>query len=204
MQASWLDPVRFSEHVLERGRMHPVRPEASASESTRTGGSAGVAISRNGSATRFALRSSSRLGKCAGMRSGARAMGTKWAHSSDSRDSASCNYLEGMVGRDGIEPPTPGFSGQGARVAEVLARPYRARATPSRHRAPECARIGPSGPEMGTFWEHRRGASHARPVGPDDPARGRLARRDLLVVDESRPSRSGMPVNKAPDAFDSA
>ena len=27
------------------------------------------------------------------------------------RNSAACNYLEGMVGRGGIEPPTPGFSG---------------------------------------------------------------------------------------------
>src|SRR5262245_24849152 len=79
-------------------------------------------------------------------------------------DSASCNYLEGMVGRDGIEPPTPGFSGLGPAVAEVCVKPDRARANPLRCGALECAGIGPSGLEMGTIWAHLS-SMPARPRG---------------------------------------
>src|SRR5262245_45626332 len=41
----------------------------------------------------------------------------RWARNGHARsrgkDSAARNYLERVVGRDGIEPPTPGFSGLG-------------------------------------------------------------------------------------------
>jgi len=70
--------------------------------------------------------------------------GTKWARARSRRGSAACNYLRGMVGRDGIEPPTPGFSGLGphprkcAYLLVMQGRPVLATVCWS---APELARV---------------------------------------------------------------
>src|SRR5215831_12183768 len=60
-----------------------------------------------------------------------------------------------------------------ARVAEVCVTTYRARASLSRHRAPECAGIRPNAPQMGTIWAHpkvrRRPKSPGGDPHPDVP-----------------------------------
>jgi len=51
-------------------------------------------------------------------------LGTLWAQTQFCRELAVRNYLEKLVGRDGIEPPTPGFSvlsSDSGKCAQLLA-----------------------------------------------------------------------------------
>jgi len=89
-------------HSLARRAMQPTRGVEDLAK--RGGGGAGCKF--------HTLPSAQHQPKCAGVRP----IRARNGHARGrGRGSAACNYLEGMVGRDGIEPPTPGFSGLGPR-----------------------------------------------------------------------------------------
>ena len=122
--------------------------------------------------------------------------------------SVTCNYLEGMLGRDGIEPPTPGFSGLGPgsrKCAQRLAgqgrSPYVVVA-PARKNGPECAGDGHDlgTPFPGAGPRTRRidsGELRPRILWKTSPALAlRWCTRPIIAA--SRFRRGAQPLNRRP------